>query len=72
MKNYFVATLIRTDKEMRNENDNSDLQLSTIGIEFKKTEKSIQTLKNIHKNNKASGSRKERNITNKYTDETVR
>ena len=36
MKNYFVATLIRTDKEMRNENDDSDLQLSTIGIEFKK------------------------------------
>lgn len=46
----------------------SGLLVSTIGIEFKKTEKSIQTLKNIHMDNKGNRSRKERNITNKYTD----
>ena len=50
----------------------SGLLVSTIGIEFEKIEKSKQTLKNTHIDNKGSGCRNERNITNKYTDETVR
>lgn len=49
----------------------SGLLVSTIGIEFEKIEKSKQTLKNTHIDNKGSGCRNERNITNKYTDETV-
>lgn len=49
----------------------SGLLVSTIGIEFEKIEKSKQTLKNIHIDNKGSGCRNERNITNKYTDVTV-
>lgn len=46
----------------------SGLLVSTIGIEFEKIEKSKQTLKNIHIDNKGNRSRKETNITNKYTD----